>query len=131
VDLINGFVPAVGDSFTVLTAGSRNGAFGAFSYPSNQLTLQLSNSPTAVILSVTGAAAVPPPGLFVPTISGTNVLLTWAAVPNITYRLEYTASFNPINWSALVGDVTATNNMASKPDILVPTNRFYRVQIVP
>src|SRR5262249_33804974 len=35
VGLINGFVPATNDTFAVLTAGTRNGAFAGFSYPSN------------------------------------------------------------------------------------------------
>jgi hypothetical protein len=131
VDFENGFLPAVGNSFTVLTAGTRTGAFGAFTYPSNQLTLQLSNSPTAVILSVTGIAAPPPPMILSPTISGSNVLLTWTAVANTTYRVEYTTSLSSIGWSALAGDVIATNNTASKPDVLVSTNRFYRVQVIP
>ena len=43
VDLIPGFTPANNDTFTVLTAGSRSGAFAPFTYPSNRVTMTLSN----------------------------------------------------------------------------------------
>lgn len=53
VSLTNGFIPAENDTFTVVTAGSRSGAFTSFTYPSNIVAMQLSNSTTSVILRVT------------------------------------------------------------------------------
>ncbi len=132
VDLTNGFSPALNDSFTVLTAGTRNSTFSNFSYPSNVVTMQLSNSPTSVIVRVTDVfTAIPPPMLFPPEISGTNFKLTWTAVSNTTYRVEFNPNLTPSNWTALPGDVIGVSNTASKLDALTPSNRLYRVRVVP
>ena len=66
-----------------------------------------------------------------PELSGTNVMLIWTATSNITYRLEFKPELNATNWFAVPGDVTALSNRASKLDVLIPSNRFYRVYIVP
>jgi hypothetical protein len=132
VALTNGFLPATNNSFTVLSAGSRNGAFASFSYPSDQVTMQLSNTANSVIVQVTGVA-VPPPALL-PSgsgISGSNFVLSWSAVSNTTYRVEYNPALASTNWTALPGDVTASNSVASKSDPLTPSNRFYRIVVIP
>jgi|ERR1041385_544914 hypothetical protein len=129
VDLSNGFIPAVGDSFSVVTAGTRNGTFTSFSYPSNQVTMQASNTPTSVVLSVTGV--IPAPSMLPPAVSGSTLLLSWTAVSNLTYRLEFTAALDPANWTALPGDVQSTGTTASKQDTLTSSNHFYRVRVLP
>jgi hypothetical protein len=52
VSLVNGFNPISNATFTVLTAGTRNGAFANLIYPSNQMVMTLSNTPNAVVLRV-------------------------------------------------------------------------------
>jgi hypothetical protein len=79
---------------------------------------------------VTGAAT-PRPVLLPPHISGTNVTLSWTAISNLTYRLEFNPDLAPSNWSALPGDITSSGNQASKLDSLTPSNRFYRVRQLP
>lgn len=130
VDLTNGFSPALNDSFTVLTAGTRNGAFANFFYPSNAVTMQLSNSPNYAIVRVSGIV-VPAPMLFTPVLSSSNVLLSWTAVSNKTYRLEYTLDLGLTNWDAVSGDVTTSSNKACALDALTSSNRFYRVRVLP
>ena len=131
VDLTNGYVPSTNDSFTVLAAGTRNGTFANFYYPSNAVTMQLSNTANSVIVLVTAVAAPPPPFLLSASLSGSNVLLTWTAVSNTTYRVEFNPDLTASNWSALPGDVTSLSNLASKLDTLTPSNRFYRVRVLP
>jgi hypothetical protein len=131
VGLTNGYLPSTNDSFTVLTAGTCNGTFTGFFYPSNQVTMQLSNTANSVIVLVTAVAAPPPPFLLSASLSGSNVLLTWTAVSNTTYRVEFNPDLNASNWSALPGDVTNLSNFASKLDPLTPSNRFYRVRVLP
>ncbi len=53
VSLTNGFVPLSNDTFTVFSAGTRNGPFASFTYPSNIVAMQLTNTTTSVILRVT------------------------------------------------------------------------------
>ena len=131
VDLLPGYSPATNDTFTVLTAGTRSGTFGSFSYPSNRVTLLLSNSPTSVILRATDVFPVPQPVLLTPQLAGSNALLTWTATSNVTYRLENNADVSSTNWTSLPGDVTTLSNTASKLDALTPSNRFYRVRALP
>jgi hypothetical protein len=132
VALVNGYLPTTNDSFAVVTAGTRSGSFSSFSYPSNQVTMLLSNTANAVIVRVTGVTAPPPaPLLLTPLLSGDNVLLTWTAVSNILYRLEFNPELTPSNWTAVPGDMLGTGTNVSKLDPLTPSNRFYRVRVLP
>jgi hypothetical protein len=133
VDFINGIVPGTTDTFPVLTAGTRNGTFANFYYPSNAVTMQLSNAPSAVILRVTDVLpAKPQPLLLPPELVGSNLSLTWTAVSNGVYRLEFNPNpADPSNWKVVPGDVTAVRNTASKLDVLTTSNRFYRVRVLP
>jgi hypothetical protein len=66
------------------------------------------------------------------TSSGGNVLITWSALNNATYRLQYLPAFPGTNWQNLAPDVTATNVTASAADS--PGNigqRYYRVMVLP
>ena len=64
-------------------------------------------------------------------LSGSNVLLNWTTVSHATYRLEFNPDLGYSNWNALTGDVTGVSNTASKFDALTPSNRFYRVRVLP
>jgi hypothetical protein len=130
VDLTNGFSPSLNDSFSVLTAGTRNGTFNNFFYPSNQLLMQLSNTVNSAIVRVSGLV-IPRPTLLTPVLSGSNVLVTWTSVSNATYRLEFNPDLALSNWNTVPGDIVGSSNTASKLDTLTPSNRFYRVRILP
>src|SRR5207248_3347865 len=98
--------------------------FASFSYPSNRVTILLSNSPNSVVLRVTDVLPVPPPILLTPQFVRSNALLTWTATSNVTYRLENNPAAGSTNWTAVPGDVTTLSNTASKLDESTPTNRF-------
>jgi hypothetical protein len=74
---------------------------------------------------------VPSPLLLPPEISGANLKLTWTAVSNAQYRVEFNPNLSPSNWTALPGDVIAISNTVSKLDPLTPSSRFYRVRVLP
>jgi hypothetical protein len=79
-------------------------------------------------LTVTGTA----PTILAITNSDGNVLITWSAQSNATYRVQYLAAFPGTNWQNLTPDVTATNVTASAVDS--PGNigqRYYRVMVLP
>jgi hypothetical protein len=66
------------------------------------------------------------------TPAGTNVVVTWTALSNATYRLQYLPAFPGTNWQSIVPDVTATNAAASAVDSPgTVTQRYYRVMVVP
>lgn len=131
VSLANGFLPTTNDTFTVLTAGTRNGTFANFYFPSNDVTMVLSNSATSVIVRVNEVLVVPRPVLLTPEFAGPDLRLIWTAIPNTTYRLEYNPDLNATNWNALAGDVVGLSNTASKLDTMSSSNRFYRVRVLP
>jgi uncharacterized repeat protein (TIGR02543 family) len=130
VDLVNGFFPVPNDSFTVIAAGTRTGAFKDFTYPSDQVTMVLSNTPVGVIVRVAGEAS-PAPVLLAPQIVGTDLQLTWTAIPKTGYRVEFNPGLNPTNWSSLDGDVLSVSNTAGKLAPLTSGNGFYRVRVLP
>jgi len=84
----------------------------------NPGTLTITAARVPVILSLTAAGTA-------------QVVITWNAVSNVTYRVQYKPDLNATSWTQLGGDVTATNNTASSADVLTTTNRFYRVQELP
>jgi len=63
--------------------------------------------------------------------SSTNVVITWSAVSNLTYRVRHRPELNS-PWINLVPDVTATNTTASAVDNPGGAGqRFYQVMLVP
>jgi len=110
----------------------RNGTFGNFYYTSNAVTMQMSNTTTAVLVRVTDVLAIPPPHLLLPVISRPNIQLAWTTISNCTCRLELNpelASFT--NWFILPSDVTAISKTASQLDALTSSNQPYRVCVLP
>ena len=130
VDLLPGFSPATNDTFAVLTAGTRSGAFANFLYPSNAVTMQLSNTANSVLVRVSGMA---PPALVLlpPVLTSSNVMLCWITAPNKTYQLEYAPDLGQTNWNAVPGEVITSGAQACLLDALTSSNRFYRVREVP
>src|ERR1051326_2021557 len=69
-----------------------------------------------------------------PLTSGANSrTLSWSAIAGLIYRLQYKNSLMDPLWLDLPGDITATNNIASKLDPGAVTNksRFYRIIALP
>lgn len=90
---------------------SRNGSH------SNSLGYASWETTRPVILSLTGAGTP-------------NVVITWSAVSNLTYRVQYRLDFNTA-WMNLIPEVTATNVTASATDQSANVHqRFYRVLVV-
>jgi hypothetical protein len=126
----NGFQPATNDAFTLITAGAVSGHFASFDYPSNTVSMQLSNTPAAVIAFVTGLSTLSPPVLHLERIAGTSGRLYWAT--NYTgYHLEYAALLRATNWAAsgFKPVVTGTNFVLT--NTLSGAHKFYRLSQVP
>ena len=59
VSLTNHFIPFTNETFTILTASTRAGAFASFTYPTNAVSMILSNTPTSASVQVTGVTLQP------------------------------------------------------------------------
>jgi uncharacterized delta-60 repeat protein len=75
---------------------------------------------------------VPPPVIESITASNGNVTITWSAIAEKTYRVQFKPDLTETGWNALSGDVMATGSTATKTDTSVSGNqRFYRVLLLP
>ena len=131
VDFLPGYTPTVNDTFSVLTAGTLNGAFVNFFHPSNAVAMQLSNTLTSVIIRAE-RLSVPKPTQMMPTLLGEDFALIWTAISNTAYRVEFSPGLeNLTNWTPLPGDIIAISNIATKVDALTSSNRLYRILVLP
>jgi hypothetical protein len=131
VELGSGFLPATNALFTVLTAGSRNGTFTSFFYPSNLLAMQLTNTANSVLVRAGGPTDVSRGVVLQLFLAGSNIFLSWNALSNFTYRIEFKPDLDSLSWTPFPGDVTASNGAAFKLDKLTSSNRFYRIEVLP
>lgn len=76
-------------------------------------------------------ASLGPPVITAITNNGSDVTLTWQAVPGWNYRVQYKTALNDPVWQDLAGDVTATGLAATKQAALNPENRYYRIRWLP
>ncbi len=74
-----------------------------------------------------------PQVLSVAIVGSNNIEITWSAVSNATYRVQFNSGLIATNWTDLAGDIASSGNMANKVDVTASAsiNRFYRVQVVP
>ena len=88
--------------------------------------------PVASIARVWGSADVPPPIRSV-NLSGADATLTWEALPNRKYRVQYNETLLPNGWSDLSGDISTSTGTARKTDSNLgnESRRFYRVLLLP
>jgi hypothetical protein len=72
----------------------------------------------------------PAPTIQPPVVTKTNIVITWSAVSNATYRVQFRSTLSAA-WTDLPGDVTATGSSASKTDAPSTAVGFYRIQVLP
>ena len=60
----------------------------------------------------------------------TNVVISWSAISNVTYRVEYSPDLSGTKWVDIEGDVTANGDTASKTDTHHAPSGFYRVRVL-
>ncbi len=92
----------------------------------------VNGSPAWGIARLWGSADVPP------AITGINhsggVTLTWDALPNRIYRVQYKDGVSALSWTDLAGDISGSSaGVASKTDTTAgsASQRFYRVVLLP
>ncbi|MGA9779592.1 MAG: tandem-95 repeat protein [Verrucomicrobiia bacterium] len=102
-------------------AGSASGNY-VLSQPTN-LTANI----TPKVLTI---VAVPPPVILSIGVTNGIVTITWTAVTNGTYRVQYINNLDSGTWSNLSPDVTAIGLTAAQTDIVSNVQqRFYRVMV--
>lgn len=126
VSLANGFLPTINDTFTVLTAGTRSGTFANFNFPSNQVTMQLSNTANSVIVRVTDVLVPTLPVLTIQVVPTNSVRLIWAT-NNPPFRLLSNTNLSATSWITVTPPpvTLGTNNVVTNTASGAQT--FYRL----
>jgi hypothetical protein len=122
--LINGFAPALGDTFAVATFPSVTGTFAtvAGNHLPNGLVLVPVYSTTNVLLTVLTDVQLTPP---VP--HGAGYSFTFNSTLNVDYAVEYTDALSkPGQWLTLT-NILGTGALLSIVDPAGSSARFYRV----
>ena len=81
--------------------------------------------------SFTAVAMLDPRIATVQFTPGAGVTISWATVPGLRYRVDYSATLNPIVWLPLTAEFTAAGTTTSIDDT-PPTNgeRYYQVVLI-
>ncbi len=76
---------------------------------------------------------VPRPILEIPRLESPELVLTWSAVPETSYRIESKLDLDPDVWEEVPGDVVSTGTIASKivEESASGSKRYYRVRVLP
>jgi hypothetical protein len=78
------------------------------------------------------AVALSPPVFQNVTLNNGLITLTWSAIPDRRYQLQYSSDLTPTAWQNLGNTTTATNGTISAGDAPEPVRqRFYRIVLLP
>jgi hypothetical protein len=99
VNLTNNYIPTTNDSFTVLTAGTCNGTFANFVYPSNVVSMIVSNTATSVIVRASKILAVPQLLIVPAQLPGGDFGFSFQTTSNQSYTIQQSTNLSTTNWS--------------------------------
>jgi len=71
-----------------------------------------------------------PPPLQSVSLSGNRFSLSWLALSNCPYQVEYKGSLTDANWTPLGPPLTGAGGPLSTSDSLTSTQRFYRLRVI-
>lgn len=71
------------------------------------------------------------PGLVGISRAQSATVLTWSAVSNSPYQVQYKSNLTQASWINLGSIIVATNGVGSTTDAASSTTRFYRVMLAP
>jgi fibronectin-binding autotransporter adhesin len=121
VSLVNGFVPAPGQSFQVLTSRSLNGKFASVTAPPGGMMWVQRYTATNLTLVLAGNM-----DLARPTISGGVLSFPVTTSPGVVYVVEATTELSPPNWQT-IRTIAGDGTVKTISDSVGESQRFYRV----
>jgi hypothetical protein len=121
---------SVSGTATVSTSADAACAVGSYPITVTNGTLSATNYTFTFANGTLRVVATPPVILSITGAGTTNVVITWAALSNATYRVRYFSGFASPGWQDLTPDITATNGTASVVDHPGDApQRFYQVVV--
>lgn len=121
VTLENGFAPAPGAQFQILSAGSRSGTFGTLYVPAG---ISVNYSNTGVFLVVTGAVPVQ---VLSPQLSAGAFNFGFNTISNRSYTVQSAANLTSPNWILFTNFIGNGSVMRLATPITNATRQFFRV----
>jgi hypothetical protein len=113
-------------SFTFKAAGARTIT------ASDAAAVLTTDTSTSVAVNAGAFTNVPPLILSLTSLGSANIVVTWSAVSNRTYRLLYVDDLRNSNWINQPPDIAATGQTAAATNAPgLATQRFYRVLLLP
>jgi uncharacterized protein (DUF2164 family) len=122
VTLANGFAPAPGNQFQVLSCSSLSGAFTSINVPTG---LSVTYSNNGVFLVATGTAPVQ---IVNPTLSGRNFTFSFGTVSNQSYTVQRNDDLGTTNWVLYTNFTGNGSLMQVVAPVTNAAHRFFRVR---
>jgi hypothetical protein len=95
------------------------------------LTFGFRNDPAGFGFDDVSLQPIAPPTFQTVTLSGGTIYLTWTAIANVTYQLQFTTQLTSGTWTNLGVPITAVTNTVTESDSITSSQqRFYRVVII-
>jgi len=121
-----------------VSATSRNDPYGV-PYGNGRADIRLAVDSEGELYALTKAdgmirkliAVLAPPTIQTVVVTNATMTLSWTAISNRVYRVQYASALPTTNWANLPGDVTALGPSATKTDTNAAVLRFYRVLLLP
>ena len=115
VNWLNGFVPAVGNSFALLDYGSQSGTFANITFPTGTLGQGI-YGPTVFSVMITNITAPTnlPVFLFIKLVNTNTAVISWPSSAT-NYTLQTSTNLSSGSWSNITGGITtvSTNDVLS------------------
>ena len=153
LSVVNGFSPAIGNTFQVMTFGSRSGTFttvnglvigngNQFSpaYSATNLTLGVVAAPVGpnpaeqMAAALTAAADAARPSIANGLAATRDVELSFETVVGLRYRVECTEDLATGEWTVVADNLTGTGQLMTIVDEQARSKRpkcFYRMVVLP
>lgn len=122
VTLANGFAPAPGESFQILSCGSRSGVFSPLYVPAG---ISVNYSNTGVFLVVTGTV---PAQLAGTRVSSEQFRFNFGTVSNQSYTVQFNDDLTTTNWQVLTNFTGDGAMQQIEAPVADAPQRFYRVK---
>jgi hypothetical protein len=117
-DGIISWTPASGPQTNHITTVAADDGFPVLSVTNSFMVVVTNSVPPLVILGI--------------EVTESNAVVTWGAISNLTYRLEYLNDITDTNWAPSLPDIIAAGDTASATNLTGgEPARFYRVRLVP
>ena len=95
----------------------------------NGITVRVTDNgaPTLSDTDTFSVAVLARPTIESASVSGSDFVIAWSAIPGTKYRVQYKNNLEDADWTDLILDVMVSGTFVSFSDLLGNTQRFFRI----